>query len=58
MGIFTVGALMAIITKLAIGFGGVAVVAKGVNWFNKKDFNSPKKAGALNDRIKHDSEEI
>jgi hypothetical protein len=57
MEIFTVGVLLAIAAKLGIGIGGVAGVAKGVNWFSRKSFNSKsKRDGALDDRLKFDSE--
>lgn len=59
MEIFTFSALCALVAKLAVGIGGATGVAKGVSWFGKKTFSStsPKKAGVLHDRFKHESEE-
>jgi hypothetical protein len=54
--IISFGFLLALASKLAIGLGGAAGVTKGVNWFNKKNFNSSKKAGAFHADSEHEAE--
>ena len=57
MAIFTFGVLLAVVAKLGIAIGGVTGVAKSVNWFSKKSFNSKsRRDGVLHDRLEDYSE--
>lgn len=52
---FSIGAIMVLLLKLATAGGASAGIAKGSHWFNKKSF-SGKKVGGSHVDFEHETE--